>query len=332
MNELNLEQPSTTPPKPTLRRLFFGEEGLRAGWSVALFILLCIPVGVIASFAVRQLHLLPHVAKGQGIAATPRFTAVGDGLNFVVLAIAAIVVSLVERRTAPRGLARYGFSGKRMLPDLAYGLLVGVVALSLLFVALLLSHGVAFDGIALHGTTALLSGTEWLGAFLAVGLFEEFFFRGFLQFTVARGAAAILRAINPENSHAKTQGFWIAAGLFSVILFTVAHMGNSGENLFGIAGVALAGIVLVFSLWRTGTLWWAVGFHTSWDWAQSCLYGTPDSGNVAIGHILASHPVGPALISGGTAGPEGSVLLIPTLLLVALVIHLTLPRRPLGSS
>ena len=32
-------------------------------------------------------------------------------------------------------------------------------------------------------------------------------------------------------------------------------------------------MVFCLSLWRTGSLWWAVGFHAAWDWAQSFLYG-----------------------------------------------------------
>jgi hypothetical protein len=48
---------------------------------------------------------------------------------------------------------------------------------------------------------------------------------------------------------------------------------------------------------------------------------------MASPHLLATHPIGARMLSGGSDGPEGSVLGIPVLLLVALVIHLTLPRR-----
>ena len=91
--------------------------------------------------------------------------------------------------------------------------------------------------------------------------------------------------------------------------------------------MGLAGAVFAFSLYRTGSLWWAIGFHTSWDWAQSFLYGVPDSGTMVQNHLYATHPFGNPLLSGATTGPEGSLLVLPTLLLVALVIHLTLPRR-----
>src|SRR5260370_24387097 len=72
-----------------------------------------------------------------------------------------------------------------------------------------------------------------------------------------------------------------------------------------------ASAVFWLSLWYTKSLWWPVGFHAGWDWAQSYFYGTPDSGLVVKGHLLASHPAGSSLWSGGTVGPEGSPLIVP---------------------
>ena len=233
-------------------------------------------------------------------------------------------MSAIERRP----FARYGLSLKRGLPDFLTGLLIGLGALSTLIAALWLTHAIEFTGLALQGTSAIVAALKWAAAFLLVGLAEEFATRGYLQFTVARGVAGIARAFNQNSRHAHAIGFWVAAGLFSVLLFMAGHLGNHGETPWGIAAVGLAGVTFAFSLYRTGTLWWAIGFHAAWDWAQSCLYGTPDSGLRAQGHLLASHPTGPALLSGGNAGPEGSLLVIPTLLCVILLIYVTLPRRP----
>jgi uncharacterized protein len=43
-------------------------------------------------------------------------------------------------------------------------------------------------------------------------------------------------------------------------------------------------------------------------------------------HLLATHPVGKPLLSGGTTGPEGSVFIIAILALASLIILRTLPR------
>jgi uncharacterized protein len=80
-------------------------------------------------------------------------------------------------------------------------------------------------------------------------------------------------------------------------------------------------------LWRTGSLWWALGFHAAWDWAQSFVLGVADSGAMVQFHLLGTHPQGKALLSGGATGPEGSVFVLGILGLVAGVAVWTLPNR-----
>ena len=62
------------------------------------------------------------------------------------------------------------------------------------------------------------------------------------------------------------------------------HLGNGGEDFMGIAAAALIGFFFCLTLWRTGNLWWAVGFHMSFDWGETFLFSVPNSGNVAPGH------------------------------------------------
>lgn len=316
------ESTSTEAPKPTLKRLFVGDDGLRAGWSVLAFILLVALVGGCLSFVVQHFHLMPKRATGAKELA-PEAMAIGELMLFVSFAIPAWLMSLIERR--PFG--RYGLTSQRMLPDFAAGLFWGFAALSVLIAMMFAAHAIAFDGFLIHGTIALVYAAKWGLVFLLVGLFEEFFFRGYLQYTVARGVSGITRTMDPQNHYSHVIGFWVTAAIFSLGLFMLAHLGNGGETASGIIAVGLAGGVFAFSLYRTGSLWWGIGMHTSWDWAQSYFYGTPDSGTISAGRLLSSHPVGAKFLSGGTDGPEGSVLVIPALLLVALVIHLTLPRR-----
>ena len=323
--EAELDQPLlTTPPRPTLRAFFFGDDGLRAGWSFLLFVIFFGLLVVSAHSAMLRLHLItPAAAKAATTEMTPRTAVIGEAVSFAALALAAFFMSLIERR--PFG--RYGLTATRALPDFAIGLLWGITTLSVLIGCLLATHTIAFSGLALHGTIAFSYAAKWAVVFLLVGLFEEFLFRGYFQYTVSRGVAGIARAMDAQNRHTHLIGFLVAAFIFSIVFFTLAHIGNQGETFEGIFAVALAGAVFAFSLWRTGSLWWAIGFHTSWDWAQSYLYGTPDSGNLAAGHLLISHPQGSAFLSGGSAGPEGSIFVIPTLLLTAAIIHFTLPRR-----
>jgi hypothetical protein len=181
-----------------------------------------------------------------------------------------------------------------------------------------------FDARLLTGPAALRSGALWLAGFLLVALKEELFSRGYLQFTLTRGLRSIFRwCFGPR--HANALGFWIAAAALSY-LFGAGHRNNSGESPLGLLAAGLAGFLFCLSLWRTGSLWWAIGFHASWDWAQSFLYGVPDSGLMARGHLFATHAAGRAWLSGGITGPEGSILFLPVVLAGAGIVLLTLPR------
>jgi hypothetical protein len=162
-----------------------------------------------------------------------------------------------------------------------------------------------------------------------VGLLEEYLTRGYLQYTLTRGLAGIYQAAF-KTRHSEALGFWTAAVIFS-ILFGLSHSSNPGESPIGELAAGLAGLVFCFSLWRTGSLWWAIGFHTSWDWAQSFLYGVADSGLMVQHHLLATHPVGKPILSGGATGPEGSIFIIAILALISVIILFTLPRAHDGA-
>ncbi|HJY08331.1 MAG TPA: CPBP family intramembrane glutamic endopeptidase, partial [Bryobacteraceae bacterium] len=88
------------------------------------------------------------------------------------------------------------------------------------------------------------------------------------------------------------------------------------------------GLVLAWSLRWTGSLWWAIGFHAAWDWAESFFYGVPDSGGLAPGHLFLSTHHGPEGLSGGSAGPEGSALVFLVIGVLSVVLSRTFPSTP----
>ncbi|MES2019791.1 MAG: CPBP family intramembrane glutamic endopeptidase [Pseudomonadota bacterium] len=310
------------PRSRGLRHIFIGSDGLRAGWSLLLFCLILTVLTIGAVVAGTFINgKLPHAPAGSEQGVIPSIK--GEALTFVVLLVTSWLMSLIERRP----FATYGLRRARAVPDLIAGMAWGIAMLSLLVGMLTLSGALVFDGFAMSGSTALEYGAAWFFAFCLVGLFEEFLTRGFLQYTLARGVAGIVQAVAPDNKNARTIGFWVAALVFSVGVFAGGHLANKGETAMGLVSVALAGLTFVYVLYRTGSLWWAIGFHATWDWAQSFLYGVRDSGLAMEGHLLASHPAGAALLSGGDTGPEGSILVVPTLLLTVFIIHRTLPRR-----
>lgn len=102
-------------------------------------------------------------------------------------------------------------------------------------------------------------------------------------------------------------GFWPAAFLLSAI-FGAVHLTNLGENFIGALEVFVTALLFCLSLRRTGDLWFAVGLHGAWDWAETFFYGVPDSGYQGPGRFLNPMFHGPKWLTGGSVGPEGSLV------------------------
>jgi membrane protease YdiL (CAAX protease family) len=329
--------------RSALRYVFFGAEGLRAGWGLLIFIAM-----IVGSFysvhliraAIERHHsaaATSQVTEGNpaqanpGSGATsqaaeeaskplpPRAAFLREGPYFLIVMLATFIMSRIERR--PFGV--FGLGGTHRLPQFFTGLFWGVVCLSLLVCLLRLLGYLQFDALLLRGGAALRYGVLWAIGFLLVALLEETLLRGYAQYTLARGFAGIYGAIFKNTRHRHALGFWTAALVLSFV-FGIGHSANPGESPIGLLGAGLVGLVFCFALYRTGSLWWAIGLHAAWDWSQSFLYGVADSGVMAQGHLFTTHPVGKPILSGGLTGPEGSIFAILMLVVIAGIISITL--------
>jgi membrane protease YdiL (CAAX protease family) len=218
----------------------------------------------------------------------PEQLLVGELISFLVVVFITWVMSRIERR-------RMGVYGLPLERSAWSSFFVGYVFWGFLPLTLLLlvmrALGLFFlDGLALRGSAIAYFALLWGLMFLFVGLLEEYLTRGYALYTLADGI-----------------GFWPAAILLA-LLFGFLHMGNGGETRIGIIDVCLFAMFAATTLRLTGNLWLAVGAHAGWDWGQSFFYGVNDSGAPAVGHLLNSHVKGPDWLSGGSVGPEGSVL------------------------
>jgi uncharacterized protein len=289
-------------PESLLHRIFVGKQGIRAGWSIGIFILL---MGMFtALFIMPTMYLFEknHISMDE---MKPLQTSAGEFAALLGLLAATMAMSRIEHKP----LIFYGLEGTRRFIHFIYGLLFGVLALSALVGVLNICGLLIFDGRQLFGTEAWAYAAGWGVSFFLVGLYEEYFMRGYMMVALTRGI-----------------GFWWSAVVFSV-LFGCIHLTNKGESSVGIIAAALVGFVFCISLWYLKSLWWAIGFHASWDWAESYLWGTADSGRVAVGHLFSVHPQGSILFSGGTTGPEGSLFIIPLLFVIAVLMWFAWGRR-----
>jgi len=291
--------------KGKVRHVFIGANGLRAGWSALLFIAVMAAVALAVNLIAHMLHLPKHPPSDE---MSLRGSYISESVMLAMTVIATAVMARIEKK--PFG--SFGLGGQRSIRNFVIGMATGFVSLSAL-VGLLYACGyLAFDGIALQGLSIFTYGTLWFGGFMLVAISEEMMIRGYLQNTLFRGI-----------------GPWPSIVVLS-LLFTVMHLGNPGESAMGLMGVFVAGIFLCLLRWLSGSLWLGIGFHAAWDWSQSYLYGTPDSGYMAQGHLMMTHAIGDIKFSGGTAGPEGSLFANPVLLIGMLALLLII--RSLKSS
>jgi hypothetical protein len=342
------DDPTTLQPSPSAQDsahdsaqdYFFGPFGLRALWSLLIyFAILGGMVGGVYlvghQFHQEREHAAAASSAKTGKPALPSKSLIAMPDEHEPMPLSAMVagelilfasfflVSWLMAALEHRHLSSFGLGGAHPIRRLLVGAFWGIAAISLLILTLHSFHLLTFDSrLDRGGRSILYWGLLQLFAFLLVGLTEEYSMRGYLQFTLTRGLVWVGNRFSPE--HARTIAFWIAAVITSA-LFLYAHTRNAGENWLGLFQVFLAGVLFVVALWRTGSLWWGIGFHMAWDWGQSFLYGVPDSGGLMQGRLFATHALGKPLYSGGTVGPEGSVLCIPIFLLTILVLCYTHP-------
>jgi membrane protease YdiL (CAAX protease family) len=271
-------------PRTSVVHLLHGPSELRAGWRLCIFLGLIVALVKASNFAIRQLL--------HGVDDTALFLG-RELLDFLIFIFASWVMGHLENRT----IGDYGLPWRRMWgAEFWKGAALGFASITSLLLSMRLAGVFHFEKIALHGVEVWKWAIIYVLVFMLVALREEFRYRGYALFTLSTGI-----------------GFWPAA-ILSAAFFGYSHHGNSGEDWIGLFNAGLFGLLACLLLRRTGNLWMPIGFHMAFDWGETFFYGVPDSGEVLPGHLLNTHSAGLAWLSGGSVGPEGSLLC--TLLMV----------------
>ena len=270
-----------------------------------VFVRLCVYL-ILGEGAIYVLRPLLRSFVHRGLPQTsPQIIFLVELLALLGAFFATFVLSLLERRTfGEYGLRLQRNSARQFLQ----GVVFGVAEISAVLALLAALGCYRFGSLELHGKAILSWALVWAAVFVVVGLYEEFAFRGYVQFTLAQAI-----------------GFWPAAVALSV-LFGAVHWANPGETPAGIIGVVLSGLFWCFTLHRTGTLWFAVGMHASFDFGETFLYSVPDSGAIFPGHLSSATLVGPAWLTGGSAGPEASIVDFLVIGALFYIFHRLYPR------
>jgi uncharacterized protein len=295
------------PDQPQGNATTFGPHGLHSGCRAILFLFVYFAflVALLIPYSIYDPSALKQGAQPEWRA---ELRIQVQTLDFSATLFATLLFAWLERRR----LGDYGLPLRAAFGRQFWiGGLTGFAEVAL-FIGILASTGYCSLGpLQLHGTAVLRFASLWGIAFLLVGLGEELLMRGYIL-------TALTRVI----------GFWPSA-LATSLLFALIHIKNPGETRFGLFDVFVFGMIASLMLRRTGSLWLSIGYHVFWDWGQSFFFGVPDSGLVIAGSLLRTKTTGPVLLTGGSTGPEGSVLVFLMLMVTGgVVIAVCKPAVP----
>jgi membrane protease YdiL (CAAX protease family) len=232
-------------------------------------------------------------------------------------ALAALLATWTVARLASRSMASLGV-GAPAAKQVAAGSLFGFVAVAILVGGIAALGGFSPGHIAMSGTPLVTYVLAWLLAMVGIGLAEELTFRG-------AGLITLGEAI----------GFWPAAIVITLIFAALHYFGKGpAENVADALSVGLLGLFMSFTVLRTGSIWFAVGFHALFDYAALYVFGAPNSGNrggTPIDTRLFTGTFhGPTWLTGGPLGVEASWLIFPIIALLFFIFDRT--HRPLRAS
>jgi len=290
------------------KSIFIGPDGLRHGWRFLIFVAtIFLVVQFLEQPAITFLEAKLRVDRS---ALSAPSIIVGHGFDLIVVLIVTGVFALCERRR----IDSYGLPVNEAFGGLFWnGVVAALVVVVIVAAAMLVTGGMRIHGIALRGTDLISSPLLWLIAMLFVGLTEEYFFRGYALQSLWRGT-----------------GFWPAA-LITTAIFAGDHLEKPHENAIDIGMIFALGLIICISVRVTGSLWWAVGWHTAFDFGQLFIIGTRNGGSVPQGRLFDVTFPGPAWITGGELGTEASYFMIPAVLGTFIYVIWPLRRRSLAS-
>ncbi|MFD1686556.1 CPBP family intramembrane glutamic endopeptidase [Halobellus litoreus] len=286
-----------------------GARRIRLPWRLGLWLALLVLLGLLATAALGVLWgrsiepLLALFTPGrpgdQTIVAARNLLFVSSQL-FVMVGSVYLAGRFLDRRW----FRDFGFRlDRNWWIDLGFGLGLGAVLMTGVFAFELLAGWITVRELFFIAR-ADFAFWPWFGwgfvTFLAVGVYEELVFRGYLITNLAEGFTWFDRVD-------RTAAVGIATVLTSAV-FGVAHAGNPNATLASTLGIVLAAVTLAAGYVLTGELAIPIGLHATWNFFQGTVYGFPVSGTNNGVSLVAIEQSGPSLVTGGAFGPEAGLV------------------------
>ncbi len=216
------------------------------------------------------------------------------------LAYAGFVRWTESRRVTELGL-------KRAPGEFVIGAVIGAALMSIVIGILYVVGAYRVEGT--NPPEVLL---RWLAIGIVTGVWEEIAFR------------CISFRILEE---------WLGSGIALVIsaaFFGFAHGFNKGATIASCLAIMVeAGILLGAAFMLTRRLWLVAGMHFAWNFSQGGIFGANVSGDnpADLRGLLQPQITGPDWLTGGSFGPELSVITVITCTAAGLALLVLAARR-----
>lgn len=286
--------------RPLIEKIFLSpdERRLRTGWRLLLhlFILWILTLTLTAGLGFF------FVSGGASISQDV-FLFMGQLVSTLAVTLSVYIARgyLDQRSFSSLGLP----TNRVALLDLAAGLLIALVMITVTFLTLLLAGAIGMNGFGWQGQdfAAWLNGMlTFLFIFILGAWLEELLARGYWLQNLADGLNL----------------FW--AVLLSSAIFSVLHLLNPGASVNSVIGIFLAGLFFAYAYLVTRRLWLPISLHFGWNFFLGPVFGLPVSG-IETPSLLVTSSMGPQWITGGTFGPEAGLALLPGLILGVVLIY-----------
>ena len=198
-------------------------------------------------------------------------------------------VLFVERRP----LSTIGLTSSAAAMSFMRGLAMGITTIGAVVATIWAAGGyqpVAFASAFFAPRDLITIGVLFL-CFVVQASIEEIIFRGWLMSALARKFGVAIAVI------------------LTCAMFTLLHY-TRGQELLIMAGVFLFSAFACLWALKARSIWGVMGWHVGWNWLLATGFELPvtglDAGTSAL--VVKLVPRGPDILTGGSQGPEGSVI------------------------
>ena len=295
-----------------MKKYFYNilENRLKAGWRILLFAILFWGLSALI-FVIKP--LFGNITKRA-------FLSHYSVVIVAILALAATFAVAVSRIKLDKlSIVSLGLPiNKRTWQDLLFGFVLSGLMAGLFFAVVVLFGLVEFQGFNFGETPKT---TEHITSFVRfmsivsigslailflehvlVGYWEEIVFRGYIFQNMVAGI-----------------GLRWAIGI-SCILYGLIHAANPNAGMLSTSIIMLFGFLRIYGYLSTQMLWLSMGMHIGWNFFQGPIFGFAASG-YRHSTLIKLTPTGQNWLTGGAFGPEGSILIIPIIVLALAIIR-----------